>query len=83
MNPSPDRKKNCRADIQILQGLAVFAVLLFQSIKTWFPAGYLGVDVFFVASEFIVTPLTNRAIFSAGKGKGSGLRSFTYDVSID
>jgi peptidoglycan/LPS O-acetylase OafA/YrhL len=46
-----------RRDIQILRGIAVLAVLLFHADKSFFPHGYLGVDVFFVISGFVVTPL--------------------------
>jgi peptidoglycan/LPS O-acetylase OafA/YrhL len=46
-----------RRDIQVLRGLAVLAVVLFHASEIYFPLGYLGVDVFFVISGFVVTPL--------------------------
>lgn len=46
-----------RRDIQVLRGQAVLAVVLFHAQKNYFPLGYLGVDVFFVISGFVVTPL--------------------------
>jgi len=46
-----------RADIQALRGLAVFAVVLFHGFEDYFPAGSLGVDMFFVISGFVVAPL--------------------------
>ena len=46
-----------RADIQILRGIAVTAIVLFHINKDLFPLGYLGVDVFFVLSGYVVTPL--------------------------
>jgi len=49
-----------RADIQALRGLAVLAVILFHAYEDNFPDGYLGVDVFFVISGFVVTPLILR-----------------------
>jgi peptidoglycan/LPS O-acetylase OafA/YrhL len=49
-----------RRDIQVLRGLAVLAVLLFHAKENYFPLGYLGVDVFFVISGFVVTPLILR-----------------------
>jgi peptidoglycan/LPS O-acetylase OafA/YrhL len=52
-----------RADIQVLRGIAVLAVLLFHTRESVFTAGYLGVDVFFVISGFVVTPLINRIFF--------------------
>lgn len=49
-----------RKDIQVLRGLAVLAVVLFHAYESYFPLGYLGVDVFFVISGFVVTPLILR-----------------------
>ena len=49
-----------RSDIQVLRGIAVLAVLLFHASERIFPLGYLGVDVFFVISGFVVTPLIIR-----------------------
>ena len=49
-----------RRDIQVLRGLAVIAVVLFHINKKYFSLGYLGVDVFFVISGFVVTPLILR-----------------------
>ena len=49
-----------RRDIQVLRGLAVLAVVLFHAKESYFPLGYLGVDVFFVISGFVVTPLILR-----------------------
>jgi peptidoglycan/LPS O-acetylase OafA/YrhL len=49
-----------RSDIQVLRGLAVLAVVLFHANESYFPLGYLGVDVFLVISGFVVTPLILR-----------------------
>ena len=49
-----------RRDIQVLRGLAVIAVVLFHVNQNYFSLGYLGVDVFFVISGFVVTPLILR-----------------------
>ncbi len=46
-----------RTDIQILRGIAVTAIVLFHINKDLFPLGYLGVDVFFVVSGYVVTPM--------------------------
>ena len=46
-----------------MRGLAVLAVVFFHAKESFFPLGYLGVDVFFVISGFVVTPLVLR-IFS-------------------
>ena len=66
-----------RRDIQVLRGLAVLAVVLFHATERCFPRGYLGVDVFFVISGFVVTPLILR-IFTERENGGrlSNLKSF-------
>jgi len=70
-------KTEYRKDIQVLRGLAVLAVVLFHSNEGNFPLGYLGVDVFFVISGFVVTPLVLR-IFTdkIDGGKIFNLRHF-------
>ena len=42
------------SDIQVLRGLAVLLVVLFHSYPSQFPGGYLGVDIFFVISGYLV-----------------------------
>lgn len=49
-----------RADIQILRGISVLAVILFHLDPQRFPNGYLGVDAFFVVSGFVVGPMVLR-----------------------
>lgn len=53
-------QSNYRLDIQVLRGLAVLAVILFHAKADIVPLGFLGVDVFFVISGFVVTPLILR-----------------------
>jgi peptidoglycan/LPS O-acetylase OafA/YrhL len=67
-----------RRDIQVLRGLAVLAVVLFHAYENYFPLGYLGVDVFFVISGFVVTPLILRIITDQTNGGGrlSNLKYF-------
>ncbi len=52
---------NYRMDIQSLRGLSVLAVVLFHTKESFFPMGYLGVDVFFIISGYVVSPLIFRA----------------------
>jgi peptidoglycan/LPS O-acetylase OafA/YrhL len=40
-----------------VRGVAVLAVLFFHCDVSWAPGGYLGVDVFFVLSGFLITSL--------------------------
>ena len=49
-----------RSDIQILRALAVLAVVLFHLQIAGFSSGFLGVDVFFVVSGFLMQSLYAR-----------------------
>ena len=51
---------NYRPDIQWLRAFAVLSVLLYHAGEKIIPNGYLGVDVFFVVSGFVVAPLIER-----------------------
>lgn len=49
-----------RKDIQILRGVAVFLVVLYHLKIPFFSNGFLGVDVFFVISGFLMAKLYNQ-----------------------
>lgn len=53
-----------RPEIDGLRGLAVLLVILFHAFPQVLPGGYLGVDVFFVISGFLITRLIDSEIFS-------------------
>lgn len=44
-----------RNDIQGLRAIAVLIVIIFHTNHTWLPAGFLGVDIFFVISGYVVS----------------------------
>ena len=43
-----------RADIDGLRALAVLVVIVFHLDEAWLPAGFVGVDIFFVISGYVV-----------------------------
>jgi peptidoglycan/LPS O-acetylase OafA/YrhL len=51
-----------RDDIQALRAFAVIAVLLFHVDLPFAAGGYLGVDIFFVISGFVITGLIRREL---------------------
>jgi peptidoglycan/LPS O-acetylase OafA/YrhL len=51
---------NFNFQIQILRGLTVIAVILFHFSHTMYPNGYLGVDVFFIISGYVIAPTIAR-----------------------
>ena len=50
-----------------LRAVAVYLVVLFHAGSSWFSGGYIGVDVFFVLSGFLVTQLLLRDITGRGQ----------------
>ena len=62
LSPSHERY---RVDIQSLRGLAILLVLLHHAkLVPWLKAGYLGVDVFFVVSGFLITGIIQRGLLA-------------------
>ena len=49
-----------RSDIDGLRAVAVLAVIFFHAGFAWAPGGYVGVDVFFVISGFLITGILLR-----------------------
>lgn len=61
-----------RKDIQILRGVSVLLVVLFHLGFTFFKSGFLGVDVFFVISGFLMAILythNNKKAFFSRRAK--------------
>lgn len=51
-----------RKDIQGLRALAFLLVFIFHLNSTWLPGGFLGVDIFFVISGYLMTSLITNDI---------------------
>ncbi|MGN6251188.1 MAG: acyltransferase family protein [Marmoricola sp.] len=52
---SPDRSGGLRTDIQGLRAVAVSIVVVYHLSARWLGGGFVGVDVFFVISGFLIT----------------------------
>lgn len=68
---SSTQQINYRADIDGLRAVAVLAVVLNHLSSGWLSGGYVGVDVFFVISGYLITGIINREI-AEGKFTFSG-----------
>ncbi|QIK72277.1 acyltransferase [Propioniciclava coleopterorum] len=55
------------AGLDGLRALAILAVFVFHLHDGWLPGGFLGVDVFFVLSGFLITALLVREINDRGR----------------
>ncbi|MDC0323551.1 acyltransferase family protein, partial [Akkermansiaceae bacterium] len=51
----PPRHLSFRPEINGLRAVAVILVIVFHLDKAWMPFGYVGVDIFFVISGFLIT----------------------------
>ena len=73
--PSPDegvQRPGFRPDIQGLRALAVLLVIASHLAVPGVPGGFIGVDVFFVLSGFLITTLLVREIDHSGRVSLSG-----------
>ena len=62
-----DQERGYRPDIEGLRGVAVFLVVAYHSSPRRFHGGFIGVDVFFVISGYLITGLLVREIEKTGR----------------
>jgi peptidoglycan/LPS O-acetylase OafA/YrhL len=60
-------KSHFRGDIEGLRGISIVLVLLFHAKIAGFNGGFVGVDVFFVLSGFLITGLLLREVEQTGR----------------
>ena len=65
MNPSLNRQQ-FRTDINGLRALAVIAVMMFHYDVPGFAGGFIGVDIFFVISGFLMTQIICAKMLATG-----------------
>jgi peptidoglycan/LPS O-acetylase OafA/YrhL len=61
------RRADFRSDIEGLRAVAILAVVAFHAGLSAVPGGYVGVDVFFVISGYLITEHLGRELFGSGR----------------
>jgi len=56
-----------RLDIEGLRAVAIIAVVVYHAVSRWLPGGFVGVDVFFVISGFLITGQIWREVATTGR----------------
>ena len=65
--PTESRAWGARPALDGLRTVAVYLVVLFHAGASWFDGGFVGVDLFFVLSGFLVTTILLEELSSTGR----------------
>ena len=68
----PSGKQTYRPDIDGLKGLAILLVFVFHYASVWVPGGFIGVDVFFVVSGYLI----GRSVYQSIEAKKFKLATY-------
>lgn len=68
--PAPSQSRGFRHDINGLRAIAVISVVLFHYMIPGFTGGFVGVDVFFVISGFLMTSILVKGLERLGTDRG-------------
>lgn len=69
--PAPPQSRGFRHDINGLRAIAVISVVLFHFAIPGFSGGFVGVDVFFVISGFLMTAILVKGLERLGTDRGA------------
>ncbi len=64
---SRDSSAAFRPDLEGLRAIAILTVVVFHSAPAVLPGGFIGVDVFFVLSGFLITQILDRELLANGR----------------
>ena len=64
VDPRNISRINFRNDINILRAISVISVLLYHAEFTLFKGGWLGVDIFFVISGFLISNIILSKLYN-------------------
>src|SRR5690349_22586433 len=64
---APAETPHFRPDIEGLRAVAIALVVVYHVGFGWLPGGYVGVDVFFVISGFLITSQLVRELSTTGR----------------
>ncbi|PAR48244.1 acyltransferase [Vibrio metoecus] len=77
MNRTLPHKSDYRPEIDGLRAFAVISVVIFHAFPSWLKGGFIGVDIFFVISGFLIT---SHIFEKLNKGQFSFIDFFSHRI---